>query len=440
VRFAPRALAARLGGGGSLREVRGALAGSVFISFTGQALLAVSGILVARLLGPEDRGRLALVVLVPVLVVQFVHLGIPLGVTYFAARGAEVRRMLLRLRGAIAAQIVVGCMLAVAGFVLLAAIDSLHAPDAAAAAVLALPGMLLIGYGLAALQGARHYGPFNILRQAPAALYVLGVVGLYMAAVDSVLALTIAWMASCVLVGVAAFAIALRVPRGGDDPPSTRKLARFGLRGLLGASSPLETYRLDQVVIGIFLTPVSLGLYVVGLAFTNLPQFIAQSIGMVAYPHIAATEDRAAAWRALKEYVLATSVLCLAVCGILIVFADRLIVLFFGEAFSDATDVTRVLLLAAGLASVRRLLGDAVRGIGMPGSASIAEVAAWVVLVPALAVCIPLWGLEGVAAALTLSYGVSLALLVALALRHRKRDGDAAGEPAADISTFVPEA
>jgi O-antigen/teichoic acid export membrane protein len=436
VHLGPRALAARLAGGGSLREVRGALAGSVFVSFTGQALLAVSGILVARLLGPEDRGRLALVVLVPVLVVQFVHLGIPLGVTYFVARGADARRMLLRLRGSIAAQAVVGCVLTAAGFGVLAAIDSLHARAAAVAAVLALPGMLLIGYGLGALQGARHYRVFNVMRQAPAALYVLAVIGLYAAAVDSVFALTIAWAASYVLVGAAAFGWAIRLPSGGDDPPSTRELARFGVRGLVGASSPLETYRLDQVMIGIFLTPVSLGLYVVGLAFTNLPQFIGQSVGMVAYPHIAATQDRNAAWRAVKEYVLATSALCLAVCGILILLADRLIVLFFGEAFSSATNVTRVLLVAAAFASVRRVLGDTARGIGMPGATSLAEVGAWVALVPSLAIAIPLWGLVGVAVAMTVSYAVSLALLIALVVRHK---GGLTGKPGT-VAAVLPDA
>ena len=48
----------------------------------------------------------------------------------------------------------------------------------------------------------------------------------------------------------------------------------------------METFRLDQAVVGLFLTPAALGLYVVGLAFANLPRFIAQSVGYIAYPRI----------------------------------------------------------------------------------------------------------------------------------------------------------
>ncbi len=64
-------------------------------------------------------------------------------------------------------------------------------------------------------------------------------------------------------------------------------MVAFGAKGLLGANSPIEYYRVDQAVVGLFLTPVALGLYSVALAFTNLPRSIANSLGVVAYPHVA---------------------------------------------------------------------------------------------------------------------------------------------------------
>jgi O-antigen/teichoic acid export membrane protein len=425
---------------GSLGEVRGALAGSVFVSFTGQALLAVSGVVVARLLGPADRGRFALIVLVPAVLAQLLTFGVPLAVTYFTASGVDPQRMLRRLRGPIGGQVIVSCLIGTAVFAVLAVFSSLHAGSASVVAVLTPPGMLILWYGLASLQGVQRFRAFNVLRQAPAALYAFAAIGLYIGHVRSLLVMTLVWSVSYLVAGVTAFAFAMRTVGGSAESPRVAELVRFGLRGFVGAVSPIETFRLDQATIGIFLTPVSLGLYVVGLAFTNLPRFIAQSIGMVAYPHITAMSGRGEAWRAVKEYVLATSAICLLVCGSLIVFANRLIVLFFGEAYASATDVTRVLLIGAAIISIRRLLGDAVRGMGMPGAASIAEVGSWVALLPALAVCIPLWGLVGVGVALAISYAVSLALLIGLVLRHRGRESNLVEEPAAEISTFVPEA
>ena len=46
-------------------RVRRATLGTVLTAFTGQAVLVVSGVIVARMLGPENRGYLALLVLVP---------------------------------------------------------------------------------------------------------------------------------------------------------------------------------------------------------------------------------------------------------------------------------------------------------------------------------------------------------------------------------------
>ena len=75
----------------------------------------------------------------------------------------------------------------------------------------------------------------------------------------------------------------------------------FGLRSLFGSSSPFETFRLDQLLVGLVLTPVALGYYVVALAFTNLTRFLGQSIGMVTYPRIAAATDRSSQLRILRH-------------------------------------------------------------------------------------------------------------------------------------------
>ena len=74
--------------------------------------------------------------------------------------------------------------------------------------------------------------------------------------------------------------------------------------------SPVELLRIDQAVVGLFLSTASLGLYVVALSFTNLTRFVAQSVGMVAYPHIAAEKDRARAWQSMWRFVGVATVVC----------------------------------------------------------------------------------------------------------------------------------
>src|SRR5262245_4416797 len=84
----------------TLRQSRMPLAGSVLTGFVGQAVLIVSGVLAARILGVQDRGYLALLVLFPSVLAQIGSLGLPLAATFELSRDrsrwGEVIRTLQR--------------------------------------------------------------------------------------------------------------------------------------------------------------------------------------------------------------------------------------------------------------------------------------------------------------------------------------------------------
>jgi O-antigen/teichoic acid export membrane protein len=394
-----------------------ALIGSVATGFVGQLALVASGVLVARGLGPQNRGYLALLVLVPTLISELGTLGFPLSATFYLAKDpAQSTRIIKRVLRVAAIQALV---LTVAHAVALFFITRHDAQDVRAAAVVTLavvPGYLAQRYGVAILQGQRRFAAFNFYRVLAASVYSLAIVPLYVLGTISLLVVTIVWSVGNLGVG---FATLLAVGKGSgnqdvDGSPSLRAMFRFGARGFIGAASPLETFRLDQAVIGLFLTPIALGLYVVAMAFTNLPRFIAQSIGMVAYPHIAAQGDGSTAKRSLWNFfwlsVLASGVVVVG----LEVLTGRLVPLFFGHAFDSAVTPARILLVSALLFGARRVLADAARGIGAPGAGTAAEVISWVALPPTLAVFVPLWGINGVAVSIVCAAALSLVGLVCL--------------------------
>src|SRR6202011_5572558 len=114
------------------------------------------------------------------------------------------------------------------------------------------------------------------------------------------------WVASDVVAGTVVLALAFRGLPTGRPAASTAaaapprwEMCRFGLKSLLGSISVVQTFRVDQAVVGLFLAPVALGLYVVGLSVTNLPRFVALGVGWVAYPNIAGQADRGAAHRSM---------------------------------------------------------------------------------------------------------------------------------------------
>jgi O-antigen/teichoic acid export membrane protein len=385
----------------------------------------VSGVLVARSLGPEDRGYLALVVLVPTILTAVANLGLPLATTYYVARDRSRAAPIARsvLRDAVGqAVVIIAAQLVILWIVF--ADEPERVKVAGLISLAALPGILAQQYGLALLQGLQRFAAFNTLRTTPAAMYALGVLMVFVLGIDHLVEIASVWVAAQASVGVVTLGFALRrLPA--DAPQSSAvsraQLMKFGLKSFIGYVSPVETFRLDQAVIALFLTPAALGLYVVSLTLTNLPRFVAQSIGMVAYPEVASISDPQAARRRMWRYVVVGALITALVIAPLEVMAGLLVRFFFGDEFGGAESITRILLLGTFFVGLRRVLADGARGAGYPGLGTIAEVASWMSFLPALALLLPLGG-RGVALALSFAWGVSLLVLaVAVVSADRRR-------------------
>jgi O-antigen/teichoic acid export membrane protein len=379
----------------------------------------ISGPLVARMLGVDGRGQLAALILWPTVIAQLGSLGLPLAVTYELARGsagaARAKRAVLLFAGPQAA-ILSAVHVAVLLFVLNGEPASIRA--AGLSTLVAVPAALAQQYGLAMLQGKQRFAAFNTLRLLPAAVYAGGVVALFVIGAGSIVSVVLVTMGANLAVGVTTLATGLRAAWGASaagQPAGVSAMVRFGLRGLLGSVSPIESFQLDQMVLALFLAKEALGLYVVGLAFTNLPRFVSQSVGLVAYPAIAGQTDTKAAKRSLWAFFWLTMAMAVVIVLPLWLAAGRLVPFFFGGDFRDAVAVTRILLPGALFAAGRRILSDGMRGRGHAAAGTVAEVVAWFWLAPALAILVPIWGVNGVAVALSGSYALSLATLLLLA-------------------------
>lgn len=411
---------------------RGAVAGSLASGVIGQCMLLVSGVVVARTLGPTDRGYLALLVLLPAVLQHVGTLGLPLATTYFIARNesdeAAVRRNLL---APVVAQAVVLVLLQGALLYLLLDDQPDRVRDAAIVSLALLPGAIADLYGKALLQGQGRYRAFNILRNATIAFYLLALGVVWIAGEAEIVGITVAWVCANLLSGAVTMVVALRgrpaAAPGGTGPP-LRRMLRFGLVGLLGSLSPVATFRLDQMVVGLFLSAEALGLYVAGLAFTNLPIVISRGVAMIALPEVArATPGQRRA--ATRRFVWLATALSGAIVAVLILAAGELVPLLFGSDFEEAVTLTRILLIGAVFTGARRVLTDSVSGSGRPGLGSAVELVSWIVLVPLVLILTPIWEAEGVAAALTISSAISLGVLVLLVRRSdESRDRDETAE------------
>jgi O-antigen/teichoic acid export membrane protein len=419
-----------------------ALAGSLLAAGMSQAALVLSGVLVARALGPADRGYMAIVIWVPSLVALVGSMGLPIASTYFVARSPESAHSIARklivpalLQTAIGVPITLGALVAVLSG------EPARVISAGLVATALVPAVLAQTYGLALLQGQRRFRAFNVLRVVPASLYSIAVLGAFIAGLHSLFQITVATTAASVVAAGLIIVVLLRglFPRGdiaAAEVPSRSQLTRFGLKGLFGSVLPVEDFRLDQAAVALFLNPVSLGFYVVAQAFVNLPRFVAQGVGGIAYPSVAGHRDPRLARRSLWRHFALGAGLALGAVTVLEIAVPNLISLFFGAAFSEAVPIARILLIGAFCLSARRVLADGVRGAGYPTLGTIAEAASWMILLPAMVVLAPLFGAEGVALAVTVSWAASLIILLAATAYVVYGPGKRFGSVPASLATW----
>jgi len=391
-----------------------ALTGSVLTGAGLQGLLVISGVLAARILGPTDRGNLALLAAIPSVVCQVGGIGISLAVTYFIAkspaRACSVVRTIWRFA---AIQIVVLICIDAAILAALSPGKPHEFQVAAVLSVMAVPGTMFAEYGLAILQGQHRFGIVNAFRLLPSAIYGALLFTCFLTHGGHLVTVTALAFGSLLVFGVLTLAMAMASlpaePR--PTPFSQREIIAFGVKGFTGSLSPIDTFRLDQLCIGLLISPAALGVYVVGAAFSNLPRFVAQSIGMVASPKIAASE-RESRHRLSWRFGRIAIVICGGIVLVLELLVPSLVHLLFGTQFRSAVLVARILLIGAFFVSVRRVFTDCSRGAGYPALGVVGEIAALLSLAPLLPLFGYFWGVNGVAAAFAISAAIGCLSLV----------------------------
>lgn len=405
------------------RTMIGMVAGGVLT----QLGLVVSGIVAARALGPGDRGYLASLQAIAISGSFIIAMGVPMAIAYYTARDESTARSSVRVLRSVMVWQVLACFAVTAVVVLVAFRD---APDyARLSAWISLPttAFLMIGmYAMGYAQGLQRFLAFNLFRAVPIPVYGLVLVILVMLGQDGLVEFATTYTVIAVITASIGGILVWRwLPEGDGGSIPARKYLNFGLKGQVGSMSPLEAFQVDYLVVGALLGPYWLGLYAGAMAFTNLPRFVAQSIGALAFPRVAAARGTNHAVRSALDAVLVTSAFALVVVIGLELIIGWLIPFLFGPAFEPSVPIARVLLISALLLSVRRIVGDVMRGGGKPLPSTAAEIISWIAYAIFVVPMIHHFGAVGAAWAMAIAATTStiyLSIRAASMLRRTKRD------------------
>lgn len=248
------------------------------------------GVLTARVLGPERRGVLTLVMTLPLTLVYCADLGLSQANIYFLGRNKRSESSIVANSVVIA--LVVGAVVGLAlwsirGLVLSTLLDDL--PSRYLVAILLLvPLLLLYTYCMAILRARQQFGLFNALRllmplallgcTAPPLLIFEGGIGWAVVAylVGNVLA-----------IGIGLFVVGRLVQfRLTFDWPLARESLVYGLKSYLQNLIGHLTYRLDLYLVAFFLPPAEIAFYGIATSVAELSWHVPNAVGMVLFPKL----------------------------------------------------------------------------------------------------------------------------------------------------------
>ncbi len=418
----PRALQAlrllssgRFGGAGGLASwVSGTAATSVLI-----LLFNLGGsVVVARGLGPEGRGSLAVAMLWPILIAGFGGLGVQEAVSYFSVVEPEKKSPTLATAlwiGAAQSALLIVIGYSVLPFILQGKPGAVLAETDFYLWILPLYPLTL--YPIALFQGRLALRAFNLTRLSVHALYTGLLIVLWIGHHLTVhTALAASMLATA---GTFLLCIVILAARGyWTWRPSWRlvqPILWFGARLHIGDVAGLVTLRADLLALSLLVSASVLGNYVIATATGLIAGILPTAASMVLYP-VFSRQDPARLPLSLSRFLLAGGIVSILLSPLLLLL-PLCVTYVYGSGFREAQALAWVLVPAYAIRGWTLMLTSILRGLGRPLQASLCQGAELASLVALLFVLIP--GLGAMGAALAVLGGAAMALAVTIAAASR---------------------
>jgi O-antigen/teichoic acid export membrane protein len=421
--------------------VDGAFTRNVTSTFLVQVLSLFFGIttsaIVARFLGPEGKGLVALALLVPGMLGLFLSGGIETSNVYFAGSRRLDISTLAANSVAFAILATISGTVIVGGLVATGWLERLM-PGVPVLlilfAMLEFPLRVLLRYFSTILQGLQRIITVNLVNLSDFVLTLIltiaFVVGLRMGSTGAVLA-----SVGAVAVNLVIVSFLLRRLGGVFKPVWNRAVMRstlsFGLRGYIGNVFQFFNYRLDMLLVNFFLDPAGVGIYTVSVRLAELLWNLPNAVGFVIFPKAAATRPERMNTFTPRVFRITMILTTLGAIG-LALLGKPFIQLIYSSAFTTAYIPMLALLPGVVLLGGAKVLTNEIAGRGYPHYNSITTGISLVLTVVLDLLLIPRYGVLGASLASSVSYSVIFVAAIGFYRVVSRRAGAVkeAGDPA----------
>lgn len=388
---------------------------------------AVTGVVLARMLGPTLRGEFQASQLWMLFLGTIAPLGVQEAVVYYVSRRRQDAGSIVF--SAMAFTLLTSLLVTAIGLLIvpwLLGSQTEQVKDLARVFLLVIPVFALAGIPMQALRAIGAFGWWNVLRVLPSALWLVVVVGSSITDRLSVATLVAGYMTMLVVLFVVINAVAVpkfRRPRH-VQPELWPPMLRFGLPGVLATVPHVLNINLDQFLLAAFVSAEDLGLYVVGVAWAGAMAPLLSSLGPVLFPRLAGEESFDERMRVMAKGFRSAVVVAIGAVLVVLVCTVPGIRILFGTDYLPAVPAALVLVVAAGVLAMVGVLQDGFRGLGRPSEVLWSEIMGLVSTVVGLVALLPLLGILGAGLASLLGYSTTVTMLL-----FRLRRSTGATEP-----------
>lgn len=416
-----------------LLPLRSTFARNVATTFLTQVVSLVIGVanaaIVARWLGPQGKGSLALALLVPATLSLFLSGGIPAANVYFiGSRRLSIAQVtqnsvLLAILGAISGLILT--VLGLATGVLPRLVPSVPTP-LIILAIVGLPSAILNSFFSGILQGMQRIRTVNVITFLQSiltlGLTILLVIGLGWGLRGAVIGAVGTSLGVTALLGWQVWRAGGRL-RPRYNQTALRQTLAFGLRGYVGNLLQFFNYRLDLFIVGILLGPSAVGIYTVAVALAELLWHLPNAVSFVIFPKASATRAEDMNRLTPRIFALTLGITCLGG-GVMALLGRQLIQTIYSDLFLPAYLPLLALLPGVVLLGGGKVLTNEIAGRGFVHYNSVNAGLALVLTVIFDLLLIPRWGVLGASLASTIAYS-AIFFTAVIFYRSVSRDGGA---------------
>jgi len=373
-------------------------------------------VITARILGPEGKGILSLVILVPNLIVLASNLGVEISNTYFVS-GKKYKTQDI-IDNALFLALGIGLFLVVIIWIFTPFISEVFLKGISVSllriSVFIIPLGLLQRYLTAILLGQQRIPQLSIVKIGGSVASLLLTILLLVVFNLGVVGPTVAIVLSAVISVIIALYF-IRQQNFRLFPAFNRNIffhtIRHGLKGYAGNLLQFFNYRFDVFIVNYFLGVASVGYYMIAVSLGEFVWYIPNSIASVLFPKTASSKKEEANQftpLVFRHTLLITSAAALGLFAI----SRFLIPFVFGEKFVPSILPLWILLPGIVCLSLSKILTGDLNGRGLPqyGSYSAGISLIFTLLLDFL--LIPKLGIAGAALASTVSYLISTLIVI----------------------------